>query len=139
MLTSNTKLQNDWPFYDWSHSEYPLVISSASFPVVDDVYVDEIVSFFGSEFINTALLTLLSSCYFLLVVLILPCVSGIADSTGNKRAFMQFFCYLGSFCCVLLSFFDKNHLEISMFLFVLAVIGLWRSWVFYNSFLPEIA
>ena len=52
---------------------------------------------------------------------------------------MQFFCYLGSFSCVLLSFFDKNHLEISMLLFVITGIGFWSSLVFYNAFLPEIA
>ena len=139
MLKSNKKLQKAWTFYDWANSVYPLVISSAIFPVFYEGYVDEKVFFFGFEFINTALITILSSCYFLLLVLILPVLSGIADSTGNKRAFMKFFCYLGSFCCVLLSFFDKNHLEISMLLFVMAGIGFWSSLVFYNAFLPEIA
>ena len=139
MLKSNKKIQKAWTFYDWANSVYPLVISSAIFPVFYEGYVDEKVIFFGFEFINTALITILSSCYFLLLVLILPVLSGIADSTGNKRAFMQFFCYLGSFCCVLLSFFDKNHLEISMLLFVMAGIGFWSSLVFYNAFLPEIA
>tara|TARA_B110001452_G_scaffold50335_1_gene38464 strand:+ start:1166 stop:2458 length:1293 start_codon:yes stop_codon:yes gene_type:complete len=139
MIKSNKKIQKAWTFYDWANSVYPLVISSAIFPVFYEGYVDEKVIFFGFEFINTALITILSSCYFLLLVLILPVLSGIADSTGNKRAFMQFFCYLGSFCCVLLSFFDKNHLEISMLLFVMAGIGFWSSLVFYNAFLPEIA
>mgnify|MGYP001313084815 FL=1 len=139
MGSQNTKIQKAWTFYDWANSVYPLVISSAIFPVFYEGYVDEKVIFFGFEFINTALITILSSCYFLLLVLILPVLSGIADSTGNKKAFMQFFCYLGSFCCVLLSFFDKNHLEISMLLFVMAGIGFWSSLVFYNAFLPEIA
>ena len=139
MLKSNKKIQKAWTFYDWANSVYPLVISSAIFPVFYEGYVDEKVIFFGFEFINTALITILSSGYFLLLVLILPVLSGIADSTGNKRAFMQFFCYLGSFCCMLLSFFDKNHLEISMLLFVMAGIGFWSSLVFYNAFLPEIA
>ena len=139
MLKSNKKIQKAWTFYDWANSVYPLVISSAIFPVFYEGYVDEKVNFFGFEFINTALITILSSGYFLLLVLILPVLSGIADSTGNKKAFMQFFCYLGSFCCMLLSFFDKNHLEISMLLFVMAGIGFWSSLVFYNAFLPEIA
>jgi len=139
MLKSNNKIQKAWTFYDWANSVYPLVISSAIFPVFYEGYVDEKVFFFGFEFINTALITILSSCYFLLLVLILPVLSGIADSSGNKRAFMQFFCYLGSLCCILLSFFDKNHLEISMLLFVMAGIGFWSSLVFYNAFLPEIA
>ena len=84
MLKSNKKIQKAWTFYDWANSVYPLVISSAIFPVFYEGYVDEKVIFFGFEFINTALITILSSCYFLLLVLILPVLSGIADSTGNK-------------------------------------------------------
>ena len=95
--------------------------------------------FFGFEFINTALITILSAVYFLLLVFILPFLSGIADAFNNKKVFMRFFCYLGSFSCILLSFFDKNHLEISLLLFVLTGIGYWSSLVFYNAFLPEIA
>ena len=95
--------------------------------------------FFGFEFINTALITILSSGYFLLLVFTLPVLTGIADASGNKRAFMRFFCYLGSFSCVLLSFFNKDYLELSLLLYVLAGIGFWSSLVFYNAFLPEIA
>ena len=139
MEQKNTKIQKAWTFYDWANSVYPLVISSAIFPVFYEGYVDSNVLFFGFEFINTALITILSSAYFLLLVLILPILSGIADAFSNKKAFMRFFCYMGSFSCVLLSFFDKDHLEISMLFFVMTGIGFWSSLVFYNAFLPEIA
>ena len=33
MLKSNKKIQKAWTFYDWANSVYPLVISSAIFPV----------------------------------------------------------------------------------------------------------
>ena len=139
MEQKNTKIQKAWTFYDWANSVYPLVISSAIFPVFYEGYVDSNVLFFGFEFINTALITILSSAYFLLLVLILPILSGIADAFSNKKAFMRFFCYMGSFSCALLSFFDKDHLEISMLFFVMTGIGFWSSLVFYNAFLPEIA
>jgi UMF1 family MFS transporter len=38
---------------------------------------------------------------FLIVALIYPILSGIADYTGNKKKFMKFFCWLGGLC-----FFD---------------------------------
>ena len=101
-------------FYDWANSVYPLVITTAIFPLFYAGYVDEKVFFFGFEFINTALITLLSASYFLLLVIILPILTGIADASGNKRAFMRFFCYLGSSSCVLLSFFNKEYLELSL-------------------------
>ena len=139
MLLKDKKIHKAWTFYDWANSVYPLVISSAIFPIFYEGYVDSKVMFFGFEFINTALITILSSFYFLLLVFILPFLSGIADAFDNKKVFMRFFCYLGSFSCILLSFFDKNHLEISLLLFVLSGIGYWSSLVFYNAFLPEIA
>ena len=139
MGSQNTKIQKAWTFYDWANSVYPLVISSAIFPVFYEGYVDSNVIFFGFEFINTALITILSSAYFLLLVLILPILSGIADAFSNKKAFMRFFCYMGSISCALLSFFNKDHLEISMLFFVMTGIGFWSSLVFYNAFLPEIA
>jgi len=139
MQLKDKKIQKAWTFYDWANSVYPLVISSAIFPIFYEGYVDSKVMFFGFEFINTALITILSAVYFLLLVFILPFLSGIADAFDNKKVFMRFFCYLGSFSCILLSFFDKNHLEISLLLFVLTGIGYWSSLVFYNAFLPEIA
>ncbi len=139
MQLKDKKVQKAWTFYDWANSVYPLVISSAIFPIFYEGYVDSKVMFFGFEFINTALITILSAVYFLLLVFILPFLSGIADAFNNKKVFMRFFCYLGSFSCILLSFFDKNHLEISLLLFVLTGIGYWSSLVFYNAFLPEIA
>ena len=139
MDNKNLKIQRAWTFYDWANSVYPLVISSAIFPIFYEGYVDHQVVFFGFEFINTALITILSSGYFLLLVFLLPFLSGVADAFNNKKAFMRFFCYLGSFSCVLLSFFDKEHLEISMLFFVMTGIGFWGSLVFYNAFLPEIA
>ena len=139
MQLKDKKVQKAWTFYDWANSVYPLVISSAIFPIFYEGYVDSKVMFFGFEFINTALITILSAVYFLLLVFILPFLSGIADAFSNKKVFMRFFCYLGSFSCILLSFFDKNHLEISLLLFVLTGIGYWSSLVFYNAFLPEIA
>ena len=138
-MKTDKKLQNSWAFYDWANSVYPLVITTAIFPIFYEGYVDDNVTFFGFQFINTALVTILSAAYFLLLVVTLPILTGIADSSGNKKAFMRFFCYMGSSCCVLLSLFNKTHLEWSFLIFVLAGIGFWSSLVFYNSFLPEIA
>jgi UMF1 family MFS transporter len=146
----NKKIMNGWAFYDWANSVYPLVITTAIFPIFYESYAvhyTEIVegkevsfvNFFGFKLINTALISILTSIYFILIVLILPLLTGIADAAGNKKNFLRFFCYLGAFSCMSLFFFDKNHLELSMISFVLAGIGFWCSLVFYNAYLPEIA
>ena len=45
-IKGDIKVLNAWAFYDWANSVYPLVISSAVFPIyygslfVDDLYVN---------------------------------------------------------------------------------------------------
>ena len=138
---------NAWAFYDWANSVYPLVITTAIFPLfyegittteIGGVESDKVV-FFGFEMINTALITIISAFYFLFIVFFMPILTGIADASGNKKTFMRVFAYLGSFSCMTLAFFDKDHLELSVLSYIFAGIGFWSSLVFYNSYLPDIA
>jgi MFS transporter, UMF1 family len=141
---------NAWAFYDWANSVYPLVITTAIFPIFYEKYAvhsiemvngEEVkyVYFWGFKLINTALISILTASYFLILVVLLPVLTGIADAAGSKKNFLRFFAYLGSFSCMSLYFFDKNQLEWSMLSFTLAGIGFWSSLVFYNAYLPEIA
>jgi len=101
---------------------------------------NDIVHFLGSEFNNSSLLSYSLSFSFLIVALLSPILSGIVDYSGNKKRFMQFFCYLGSLSVMSLYFFTgQDTLWIGILGTVLASIGFWGSIVFYNSYLPEIA
>ena len=139
IVKGDKKIMNAWAFYDWANSVYPLVITTAIFPIFYESYISEKVSFFGFDLVNTTVITTVSAIYFLLIVFLLPILTGIADASGNKKAFMRFFCYLGALSCMSLALFDKDHLELSMISFVLAGIGFWSSLVFYNAYLPEVA
>ena len=139
------KIIKGWTFYDWANSVFPLVISSAIFPVFYASQTGQSgnesvpVTFFGVELSNTQLYTYVISLGFLIVSLLLPLLSGIADYAGNKKRFLQIFCYLGAGSTATLFFFNADHLEISMLSLLLATIGFWGSLVFYNAYLPEIA
>jgi UMF1 family MFS transporter len=137
------KLINAWAFYDWANSVYSLVIATAVFPIYYETVTSSnngMVQFLGLEFNNSSLLSYALSFSFLIVALMSPILSGIADYTGNKKRFMQFFCYLGSFSVMSLFFFKgQETLWIGILSTVLASIGFWGSIVFYNSYLPEIA
>ncbi len=139
----NKKLINSWAFYDWANSVYPLVISTAVFPIYYDSVTKTdsgLVTFLGMQFDNTALYSYSLSFSFLLVALISPFLSGIADYVGNKKSYMKFFCYLGSFSVMALFFFEGvETLWIGIIFMILASIGFWGSMVFYNAYLPEIA
>ncbi len=141
------KLINAWAFYDWANSSYPLVITTAIFPIfyekvtttmVNGLASDK-VTFFGMEFINTELYSYVVALSFVFVSICSPILSGIADYSGSKKRFMQFFCFLGSASCASLYFFSKDNLGFGMLSILLASIGFWSSLVFYNAYLPEIA
>jgi UMF1 family MFS transporter len=145
----NKKVINAWAFYDWANSVYPLVITTAIFPMFYEAVttttnekgevISDMVDFWGMSFKNTELYSYVISFSFLIVSFIIPILSGIADYSDSKKRFLQFFCYLGSLACASLYFFDVDHLELSMLPVLLASIGFWASLVFYNAYLPEIA
>jgi UMF1 family MFS transporter len=137
------KLIGAWTFYDWANSVYPLVITTAVFPLYYGAITggkNASVTVFGQELINTELYTYTLSVSFLIVAFISPILSSIADYMGNKKRFMQFFLYLGSFSVMALFFFDSiERLWVGIIFSILASIGFWGSLVFYNAYLPEVA
>ena len=139
-----------WTFYDWANSVYSLVITTAIFPIyygaltsikdplTGELINDDIIAF-GVTFKNTELMSYAMAFSYLIVSILSPFLSGIADFSGNKKSFMKGFCYLGAFSCVGLYFFNPNYIELSLIPVVMGSVGFWGSIVFYNSYLPEIA
>lgn len=143
------KLLNAWAFYDWANSVYPLVISSAVFPIfygaltiVKDAEgnkISDTVEFLGYGFNNDSLISYVTALSFLIVSILSPILSGISDYVGNKEGFMKFFCYMGALSCIGLYWFSLDYLWFGLLCYMLALIGFWGSLVFYNSYLPDIA
>ena len=136
---NDKKTINAWTMYDWANSVFPLVITSAIFPIFYAGYTDETVTFFGMNFVNTEIYSYVISLSYIVVAFLSPVFSGIADYSGRKKFFMQIFCYLGAISCMTLFFFNNLPLELGMLSFFLASIGFSGSLVFYNAYLPEIA
>ncbi|GAL71052.1 arginine/ornithine antiporter ArcD [Jejuia pallidilutea] len=83
------KLLNAWAFYDWANSVYPLTITSSIFPIFySALFASEIkrVEAFGNDFKSTALITFVTAFTFLVVAVMSPILSGIADYVGNKTS-----------------------------------------------------
>lgn len=147
--TAPKKIINSWAMYDWANSAYNLVITSTIFPAYfegitgdDNEKTIDRVSFLGREFVNTSLYNYALAFAFLVVALVSPLLSSIADTRGNKKNFLAFFLTMGSIACCSLFFFAtkyNNFLTIGIVCMVIACIGYWSSLVFYNSYLPEIA
>jgi len=144
MQTASKKVLNGWAMYDWANSVYNLVITTTFFPayyaaVTSLKNFPDGITFLGRRFVNTELKDYVLAFGFLVIALLSPILSSIADYKGNKKNFMRFFCYLGAASCSLLYFFDKDHVTLGLMCFMFAGIGFYGSQVFYNSYLPEIA
>jgi UMF1 family MFS transporter len=155
MQTASKKAVNAWAMYDWGSSAYNLVISSTIFPAyfeaiaADNKQVSKTtVTFLGRQFENTALYNYTLAVAMLIVAIMSPLLSSIADYKGNKKKFLNFFLTMGSLSCALLFFFNTptgstdtmaSPLFLGLLCMLFACVGFWGSQVFYNSFLPEIA
>jgi UMF1 family MFS transporter len=146
MQTASKKVVNGWAMYDWANSVYNLVITSTIFPVYfnavtgdgDDKTTDKLV-IWGYTFVNTSLYTYVLAFAFVIVAILSPILSSVADYRGNKKQFLRFFCTMGALACCSLYFFDKDHITGGLISVIIACVGFWSSLVFYNSYLPEIA
>lgn len=144
MQTASKKVVNGWAMYDWANSVYNLVITTSFFPIYflavtgggDD---NHRVKFLGRSFVNSSLYDYILAASYLLISLLYPILTSIADTRGNKKNFMRFFCYMGAFGCSMLFFFEKDTLSLGIIAFMLAAMGWAGSLVFYNAYLPEIA
>ncbi|HVZ95650.1 MAG TPA: MFS transporter [Chitinophagaceae bacterium] len=141
MQTASRKVINGWAMYDWANSVYSLVITSSVFPsYYEAVTSGKTVKYLGRNFTEpTALYDYAVAFSFLIVACFSPLLSSIADAFGNKKRFMQFFCYLGSVSCCAMYWFAPDDPQLGISLFIIASIGFGASLVFYNAYLPEIA
>lgn len=147
--SASKKVINGWAMYDWANSAYNLVITSTIFPVYYDAItstkdsagkvISHAISFLGFKFESGALYNYAIALAYLVIAILSPFLSSIADGRGNKKRFMQFFCYLGSAACCLMFAFTKERLNLGIICCIIAAIGYCGSLVFYNAYLPEIA
>lgn len=137
------KLLNAWAFYDWANSVYSLTIASAIFPLFYGALFREAglekIEVFGGEIARGPLITYVTSFAFLIVSILTPLLSGIADYVGNKKIFLKFFCYLGALSSIGLYWFSLENIYLSLTVYLFGLIGFWGSLVFYNSYLPDVA
>ncbi|MBX2973600.1 MAG: MFS transporter [Flavobacteriales bacterium] len=142
MVKGDKRVIRGWTMYDWANSVYSLTITSAVFPIFYAAVThrdeaDLVLDTYGIP--AQSLYSYALSAGFLLVALISPILSGIADSTGQKKSFLKAFCYLGAASCAGLFFFSMEDLWLGLLLVMLACAGFSGSLIFYDAFLPEIA
>jgi MFS transporter, UMF1 family len=142
-MLNNKKTIRAWAFYDWANSAYNLIITSAIFPAYFTACVPDKINIFGTEVASESIASWSIALAFLIIAFVSPILGAIADTKGNKKTFMQFFCTIGAIACAGLFFFKGDKIHVNTWygvgMSVLACIGYCGSIVFYNAYLPEIA
>lgn len=141
---NNKKTIWAWAMFDWANQSYNMVITSTIFPayyvaITANKQNGDMVSFFGHKYVNTVLSNYILGLSYLVIVALLPILTSIADYKGHKKLYMQLFTWMGSLACGGLFFFTMDNFNFSMICFGLASIGYCGGFVFYNSYLPQIA
>jgi UMF1 family MFS transporter len=140
MVINDVKVINGWAFFDWANSAYALVITAAIFPNYFIRMTDDYIPVFGVNISNSSLYAFSISFSYLIIALLLPILSGIADYSGRRLFFLKSFTALGSIACAGLFFFKgMPQVGLALGFFILATIGFDGGKVFYNSYLPIIA
>lgn len=142
-IKGSKKLLNAWAFYDWANSVYSLVISSAIFPIFYGALFRmaevEKVAVFGTEIARAPLISYVTSAAFVFIAIVIPLLSGVADYLGNKKVFIQFFCYLGGISCIGLYWFSLDNIYFGLICYFFGLVGFWVSFAINNSYLPDVA
>jgi len=143
---NNKKTIWAWCMFDWANQSYNMVITSTIFPAyyvgitANTKYGKNMVSFFGHKFVNTVLQNYILAISYLLIVITLPILTSIADYRGAKKLYLQLFTWAGALACAGLYFLEQGGpIEFGMICFGIATIGYCGGFVFYNSYLPQIA
>lgn len=136
---NDPKTIRHWAFFDWANSAYALVITVAIFPAYYAGMSDEPVRLLGSDFELSAVYAYAISIAYLIITVLSPILSGVADYSGRKLFFMRLFTTVGALACLSLWFFTGvDRLALGTLAFMLATIGFAGALVFYNAFLPTI-
>ena len=128
IVTAPRRVINGWAMYDWANSVYNLVITTTFFPIyflasTQAHFKSTKIPFLGYAFDNGALYSFALAAAYLFISVLYPVLTSIADNRGNKKSFMQFFCYMGSLGCSALYFFNGANVWLGVLCFILASMG----------------
>jgi UMF1 family MFS transporter len=137
---NDKKVINAWALFDWANSVYSLVISTAIFPIYFEAYTPKTIELFGTQYSNSSVYSFSIAFAYLIIAILSPLLSGMADFGGRRMYFLKVFTLIGSLSCMALFFFTgEPQLWLGVSAFILSTIGFAGSIVFYNSYLPIIA
>jgi UMF1 family MFS transporter len=121
--------------YDWAASAMQTTVMVAVFPI----YFVKVAGAGLAEGGATQRLATVNTIALVVIALASPVLGAVSDYGGNKKRFIAAFMAVGAAAVAGLFFVHTGDLTLASWLFVLALIGVAGSFVFYEALLPHIA
>ncbi len=139
-----------WMMYDWANSAFSTTVVTALLgPYIQSLAeaATEPFRIFGTAIEPGAIYPAAVSLSVILQVFFLPLLGTIADYTHLKKRMLLAFAYTGAFATILLFFVradmpaigTRGAVVAGSLLFIIANLAFGAAFVFYNSFVPQIA
>jgi UMF1 family MFS transporter len=124
-----------WAMYDWAASAMQTTVMVAVFPI----YFVKVAGANLAQSGATQRLATINTIALVVIALASPVLGAVSDYGGTKKRFLAAFMLLGAAAVAGLFFVRRGDLELGSWLFVIALIGVAGSFVFYEALLPHIA
>ena len=124
-----------WAMYDWAASAVQTTIMVAVFPI----YYTQVAGAGLEGGAAAQHLAIANAIEIGIVALFSPVLGAIADVAAVKKKMLAFFLAVGAISTGLMFFIQRGDLMLATILFVLSLVGVGGSYVFYESLLPHIA
>ncbi|MFL5516119.1 MAG: MFS transporter, partial [Gemmatimonadales bacterium] len=124
-----------WAMYDWAASSMQTTIMVAVFPIY-------FVKVAGAHLVQsraTQQLATVNTVALVLIAIASPILGAASDYSGKKKPLLAAFMGVGVAAVAGLFFVHTGDLALASWLFILALMGVTGSFVFYESLLPHIA
>ena len=124
-----------WAMYDWAASAMQTTVMVAVFPI----YFVKVAGSGLAESGATQRLATVNTLALVVIALVSPVLGAVSDYGGTKKRFLAGFMALGVAAVAGMWFVHTGDLALASWLFVLSLIGVAGSFVFYEALLPHIA
>jgi len=124
-----------WAFYDWANSAFQTTIIAAVFPV----YYSSVAAADLASTTATARYATTTTIALTIIAILSPVLGAYADFAGARKRLLALGMVLGVGATAAMFWIERGDYRLAEILFLLANIGIYASYVFYDSLLPHVA
>jgi UMF1 family MFS transporter len=127
-LQDDRKSVRAWAMYDWANSAFITTIMAAVMPI----YYHDVLGGTDDGWAFTI------SAAAIIVFLLSPLLGAMADHSGNKKAFLRLFTFIGAAATMCLVIPDKGDVLFASVVVVIGMIGSGSALTFYDALLNDV-